>query len=148
MNRTTRHDAQPDTLPAGAHSRHGADTYADVEPLGPDCIDGTQVGLNRFLAEMAQLAGDDSAALTVQLGEIVVVAMPAAQGGLTIAAQLPRGGAQRMRRPAPAGCELAWHADLGCEVVVRHLPLAALRGEPDVLDALMDSAHLARALVE
>ena len=147
MNPISHHDAVSDILPAGARAPRRAEAYADVEPLGPDCIDGSQAGLNRFLREMAQLAGEDSAALTVQLGEIVVIAMPALEGGMTIAAQLPRGGTQRVRQPAPAGCELAWHADLGCEVMVRHLGLAALRAEPDVLDALMDSAAMARALV-
>lgn len=121
--------------------------HGDVAPLGADCIDGTQEGLRRFLAEMAQLTGEAGEVLVLELDGIVTTGMAASQGGLSIAARLPRTGARRAGGVAPDGCELVWHAELGCEVLVRHLALEALRGEPDVLDALMDSAMLARALV-
>ena len=141
MNRHSHnHEASLD-----AWSAH-CQVHADLEPLGPDCIDGTQEGLRRFLAEMAQLSGAGGEVLTLQLEDIVASAMLAAEGGLTIAAQMPRSVSPGMRKMAPAGCELAWHAELGCEVLVRHLPLAALRSEPDVLDAIMDTADLARTL--
>ena len=139
-------DDTPGAPIAGWHSQaHGA-AYADqTPPLGPDCIDGSQDGLRRFLAEMAQTMGEEGGALVLELDGIVVSAMAAPEDGLMVVTRLPRavtGG----RRAAPAGCELAWHAELGCEVLLRHLPLAALRSEPDVLDAMLDCADLARVL--
>lgn len=145
------HDDHPATARAGkrrAQARSGGAQTYQVAPLGPDCIDGSQDGLRRFLVEMAQTMGDEGEVLALQLGDIVVQAM-AAQDGLTLCARLPRDGGRqgrRERRSVPDGCELAWHAEAGCEVLVRHLPLAALRSEPDVLDAMLDCADLARVL--
>jgi len=147
MNRDFHLDAAgQDLYETQSQSRVNDADVADGGSPGPDCIDGTQEGLRLFLADMAQLTGADGEVLTLIFDDIVATAMPAEQGGLTITAQMPRSALVRMARTAPAGCELAWHADLGCEVLVRHLALAALRSEPDVLDALMDTADLARAL--
>lgn len=131
-------------LPARAP---GAAERASQAPLEPDCIDGSAARLRGFLAEMAGLAGGTGASLELVVAGLLTVSTPAPCGGLAVLVQLPRSGSRRPRT-APTGCTLAWHAELRCDLLLRRVPLAALRSEPDVLDAIMDSADLARALLD
>lgn len=129
----------------------GAAERASQAPLEPDCIDGSAARLRGFLAEMAGLAGGAGASLELVVAGLLTVSTPAPCGGLAVLVQLPRSGTRRPRLrlcTAPPGCTLAWHAELGCDLLLRRVPLAALRSEPDVLDAIMDSADLARALLD
>lgn len=133
---------------ADAIARLTGDALDQIAPLGPDCIDGSQDGLRRFLAEMAQLTGETGDVLALELDGMLTAAMAAPQGGLVLTTRLPRGGARVTRGVTLPGHELAWHAEQGCEVLARHVPLSALQAEADVLDAMMDQAALARALVD
>lgn len=125
----------------------GAAERANEAPLEPDCIDGSAARLRSFLAEMAVLAGGAGASLELVVAGLLTVSTPGPCGGLAVLVQLPRSGTRRPRS-APPGCTLFWHAELGCDLLLRRVPLAALRSEPDVLDAIMDSADLARSLLD
>lgn len=149
MNRSAAHaSCKPQYASRPPARATGAAERASQPPLDADCIDGSQQRLRSFLAEMAALSGGAGETLELVLDGLLTISTPAPGGGLVVVVQLPRAGVYRPRYAAPAGCALAWHVELGCEVLVRRVPLAALGSEPAVLDAILDSAGLARALCE
>lgn len=145
--------------PRATPSCAAADMPDDILP--PDLIDGTLAGMRAFLANMAALVdaadGTDGAepVLELLLGDILTVSSVTdqAQGGLAVFACLPRGGAGEgtidaalVAGAAAAGCECLWHAERGCVVLARTVPLTALHDEPGVLDAIMATADMAGRL--
>ena len=135
------------------------DDMSDDTPLGPDLIDGSLAGVRAFLAEMAQLVDGGAAEPVLELlfdGILTCSAVSdEGEGGLAIFAFLPRSaGAQACGIDAALSAEAAkrgydclWHAEQGCLVLARTVPLGALRDEPGVLDAIMETAQYARRLV-
>ena len=142
--------------PAATPSCAAAGQHDDALP--PDLIDGTLGGMRAFLAEMAALvdaADGAESVLELLLGDILTFSTVTQEsgGGLAIFACLPHnvegnGGIEAglAAAAAAAGCECLWHAERGCVVLARTVPLAALRDEPGVLDAIMQTAGMAGRL--
>ncbi|GGZ01735.1 hypothetical protein ACFFTM_08725 [Pseudoduganella plicata] len=119
-------------------------------------LDGSAAAAARLLGELAMLAGQacgSTPVLELMIGEIVTFASVAADGDcLTVAARLPScgasgylpAGAALAQRLARHGIECRWHADEGCHVAVRSVPLASLRSEQALMDAILDTADAAR----
>ena len=120
-------------------------------------LDGSAAAAARLLAELAALAGQQCAGtpvLELMVGEIVTFASVASDGAcLVVTARLPACG-QAGYLPAAAafserlghdGIECRWHADEGCYVAVRSVPLKALPDERSLMDAILDTADAARA---
>jgi hypothetical protein len=116
-------------------------------------LDGSVAAASRALERLAALAGQPHAGapvLELQVGEIVTRACvdPAGDDGaaqLTVCAQLPPGVPVDSTVPAPQGIEGMWHADEGCHVALRRIPLASLRSERALLDAVLATADTAQA---
>lgn len=113
-------------------------------------LDGTAAAAARALARLAVLAGQPSAGVPVLellLGDVVTSACVEEGGGaacLVVTARLPPG--LRVERLAVHvdGIERLWHADEGCHVALRRIPLAALRTERALMDAVLETADAAR----
>lgn len=141
--------------PAAAPSRLEAG-MVDETPLPPSLIDGSLDGVRAFLVEMAGLLEDDARqdgaeaepVLALLLGDVLTVSSvtAAAPAGLAIFACLPAGADVDAPAAARSGCKRLWHAERGCVVLARTVPLADLRDEPGVFDAILDTAGLAARL--
>lgn len=120
-------------------------------------LDGSAAAASRLLAQLAVLAGQPCAGapvLELMVDEIVTFSSVAVDAAcLTVTARLPscggRGylpaGAALQEQLAKGGIECRWHADDGCYVAVRIVPLAALPDERSLMDAILDTADAARA---
>ncbi|QGZ42125.1 hypothetical protein IP92_05480 [Pseudoduganella flava] len=117
-------------------------------------LDGSAAAAVRALARLAALAGQPHAqtpVLELQVGDIVtrtcVDSQAGAAGGaqLTVCAQLPPGLPADGTVQAPYGIEGMWHADEGCHVALRRIPLAGLRSERALMDAVLETADAAQA---
>ena len=118
-------------------------------------LDGSAAAASRLLADLAALAGQECAGtpvLELMIGEIVTFASVAADGDcLMVTARLPSSGksgylpagAALAERLGQDGIECRWHADEGCHVAVRSVPLSALRSEQELMDAILDTADAA-----
>lgn len=119
-------------------------------------LDGTPAAATRLLAELAALAGQQQGGtpvLELMVGEIVTfAAVDSAAACLTVTAHLPPceqagylpAAAALQDRLGQHGIECRWHADEGCYVAVRSVPLSALRDERSLMDAILDTADAAR----
>ncbi|WEF32215.1 hypothetical protein [Pseudoduganella chitinolytica] len=119
-------------------------------------LDGSPAAAMRLLAELAALAGQQHAGtpvLELMVGEIVTFASVASDAAcLTVTARLPPcgpagylpAGAALQQRLGQDGIDCRWHADEGCYVAVRTVPLATLRDERSLMDAILDTADAAR----
>jgi len=120
-------------------------------------LDGSPAAATRLLAQLAALAGQPCAGtpvLELMVGDIVTCTSVAGEAAcLTVTARLPACG-QYGYLPAGAalqetlgqdGIECRWHADEGCYVAVRSVPLAALPDERSLMDAILETADAACA---
>ncbi len=155
---------QPNQTMASVGQRYvplADDAMPDMEP---DRIDGSPAAMRAFLIELAELSGQPAAAgadgvlepvVELLLGEITTIATlvehPAPELCISAVLPLQQGAAQpdasAAMRAAASGCEYLWHADQGRAVLLRRVPLARLADEPSVMDAMLDTADVARAIV-
>jgi hypothetical protein len=120
-------------------------------------LDGSAGAATRLLADLAALAGQHCAGtpvLELMVGDIVAFTSVASDAAcLTVTARLPvdghcgylPAGAALRERLAQDGIECRWHADEGCYVAVRSVPLSALPDERSLMDAILDTVDAARA---
>lgn len=120
-------------------------------------LDGSPAAATRLLAQLSALAGQQCAGtpvLELMVGDIVTCTSVAGDlACLLVTARLPAGG-QSGYLPAGAalqeklgqdGIECRWHADEGCYVAVRSVPLAELPDERSLMDAILETADAAGA---
>lgn len=100
----------------------------------------------------------DTPTLELQFGDIATRTTLLADNDmhyLIIIAQLPR-SRRSIREPrahaasddaisAPFDLELVWHADKGCYMALRQMPIGDFTDEASVLDAILDTADRSRA---
>lgn len=129
--------------------------HAIVQDSASRKLDGSSRAARLLLAELCALSGQDAAArpvLELQFGAVVTrTAVEDSPGGarLTISARLPaqRGQDYAWRGEGAQFGELdcMWHADEGCHIAVRRIALARLGDERSLMDAILETADMARA---
>lgn len=115
--------------------------------------------INRLLRELMELSGQqaaDAPVLELLIGEVLTrtsIAPEVADRCLSITALLPKSEqphyVPRFFSPAaadacPPSAEFLWHADEGRYIVVRKVPVAGLRDERGIMDAILATADIAR----
>ncbi|WP_147375917.1 hypothetical protein [Noviherbaspirillum cavernae] len=126
-------------------------------------LDGSAGSMNSFLRDLVELAGQVdqthvAPVLELQFGEVITrtaVVLGGEAQYLSITALLPRGEQPESSvrlprhfaasRPRAGEYEFLWHADEGCHVVVRNIPVKDLADEAGVLDAILDTSEFAKA---
>lgn len=120
-------------------------------------LNGSPAAATRLLLDLAALAGQQSAGtpvLELMVGEIITFTSVSSETAcLLVTARLPvagksgylPAGAKLQEQLARNGIECRWHADEGCHVAVRSVPLAALPDERSLMDAILETADAARA---
>jgi len=139
-----------------------ASTIADDDWFEVPCkSDGSTEAMRKCLESLAKLTCqnmDEYSApiLEFQFGEITTATSLLTSGKgeyLSITALLPRPIGDALKSTAHLSMSAAiegdrnilWHADKGCYVIVRELPVSAFLDERSVLDAIADTADEAAA---
>lgn len=111
--------------------------------------------MRRFLRELAELAGQptDPPALELEFGPIRTltrITVKANQPGLEICCLFPPcDPTSSLRRHVQSlPCEFAWQPNHGCYALAFVKPVASLLNERSVLDAILDAADQATALLQ
>ncbi|MFC7516077.1 hypothetical protein ACFQUU_13765 [Herbaspirillum sp. GCM10030257] len=128
-----------------------------------DALDGSAGGMNRLLQDLVELAGQAdqthfAPVLELRFGDVntrTTVVINGEVQCLSITVLLPRSEQPEygVRLPGQFAAsqsrageyEFLWHADEGCYVVVRNIPVNTLADEAGVLDAILDTSEFAKA---
>lgn len=130
-----------------------SDDTEDADDSG--ALNGSVDDMARFLRELAELAGQpiDPPALELQFGPIRTLTRIAAktgQPGIEICCLFPpcdpTSSVRQHVQSLP--CEFAWQPHHGCYALTFVKPVAALPSERSVLDAILDAADQATALLQ
>lgn len=132
---------------------------AGMEETGDGAaLDGSAAAATRLLAQLAELSGQGCAGtpvLELLIGDIVTFTSVASEARcLIVTARLPAcahsgympASAALQERLRTSHIECRWHADDGCYVALRSVPLAALPDERSLMDAILETADAASAL--
>jgi hypothetical protein len=121
--------------------------------IASSALDGSVVQLTRLLRELVELTGEEAGpvpTLELQFGDILTrTTVQASDGGcLLITAMLPKcdePGYVALAGASASEIEYLWHADEGCHVGVRRVPVRELPDERSVMDAIMATSDQAAA---
>lgn len=126
----------------------------------PEDITGQEI--KRLLGDLAGMSGQAPAprpALELLIGDILTRTSVEPEGAdlyLCVTGLLPPGLAQApvsvilatLDEAEQPECELLWHADLGRHILVRRIALRHFTDERSVMDAILDTADMARRCLD
>ena len=119
--------------------------------IAPGTLDGSVAQLVHLLRELVEMTGEDTGSVPVlelQFGDILTRTTVQSSGGnyLLITARLPRcDDTGYVAQQEEQGMEYLWHADEGCHIAVRRVPVAELPDERSVMDAILATSDQAAA---